>query len=122
MGEVTILAYFHLEEDAKKAAQELKKRRFETVQLADFSPMPGENASDLDNPISEPMSALATEVLEAKISGRDAGILAASRTDASGMADGAHRDKMENWLVTVVAPAERHQEAKQVLKQHGARV
>lgn len=122
MGEVTVLAYFHREEDAKKAAHELKRRQFETVKKADFSPMPGENASDLDNPINEPMSALATEVIEAKISGRDAGILAASRTDASGMADGTPWDKMENWLVTVVAPAARHQEVKQVLKRHGARV
>lgn len=122
MKEVTFLAYFHREDDAQSAANELKLRKFDAVQVSDLSPMPGENASDLDNPISEPFSSLASEVLEARISGKDAGILAASRTDASGMADGSGQDQMENWLVTVVAPHSRHEEAKRLLKAHGARI
>lgn len=122
MKDVSLLGFFHREDVARLAARELKNRGFDVVQVQDFSPVPGENGSDLDNPISEPISSLASEVLEADVSGKDAGILLTARADASGMADGEAADKMENWLVTVVSPRERHDEAKQLLKQHGARL
>lgn len=122
MDEVTFMGYFHREDKARSAAEELKEQGFEHVQVQDFSPVPGENGSDLDNPISEPMSSLASEVLEAEVTGRDASILLGARTDSSGMSDGAAHDKMENWLVTVVSPKKRHTEAKQLLTKHGARL
>lgn len=122
MTEVNLIGFFHREDVARCAAKELKERGFHTVQVSNFSPMPGDNGSDLDNPISEPISSLASEVLEADISGRDASILAAARPDASGMADGEPHDKMENWVVTVVLPHNRHEEAKQLFTQYGARL
>lgn len=122
MSEVNFLAFFEQEAAARRAVRELKQRKFDVVQLDRISPFPGRNASDLDNPISEPIGSLATEVLEANVEGPDAEVLAAAHPDASGMADGEGHQSMENWLVTVIAPHERHEEAKQVLKRYGARL
>ena len=122
MKEVTLMGFFHEEDAARGGVDVLKANRFEDVQLEDFSPYPGQNASDLDNPISEPIDSLATEVLEAHTGGPDEQRLLATMPDASGMADGERHHSAENWLVTVVAPYERHELAKQILKEQGARL
>lgn len=115
------MGFFHEEDAARAAVDVLKANQFEEVQLEDFSPYPGQNASDLDNPISEPIGSLASEVLEADTEGPDEQRLLATMPDASGMADGERHHSAENWLVTVVAPYERHEQAKQLLQKQGAR-
>lgn len=120
--DVTLMGFFDRESAAKAAEKNLREQQFEVVQLSEVSPYPGDNASDLDNPISELMESLATEVLEAETGGPDEQVLLASSPDASGMEDGEHHHSAENWLVTVVSPRERHEEAKRILEQHGARL
>jgi hypothetical protein len=126
MGEKSILAYFRTEERANEAVRELRRRGFETVQMDHFSELPGENVVDLDNPIAEPPSSLASLTTGTAINSRDAGVLAAAHPDASGMAaadTGADAfDSVEDVIVTVVTDEEREEEARSVLERAGARL
>ncbi|WP_054950226.1 hypothetical protein [Numidum massiliense] len=120
MDESALLRYFQTEAAARAAAKELKQNNFTEVQVSVVSPYPGANASDLDNPISEPIASLGTEILETDVAGPDEGVLLAASPDASGMAGGEPHHSMENWLVTVVTETKRREEADHVLKKHGA--
>ncbi|PTM59858.1 hypothetical protein [Desmospora activa] len=120
MGERNILAYFRTESRAKEAVQRLKEAGFNTVDLSRFSLAP-EDHSDLDNPIAEPFSSLASAT-GADVSSRDAGILVGAHTESSGMADGMHQFGAEDLCVTVVTTADRYEQAESILKELGANI
>lgn len=122
MKERGILAYFRTEEQAKEAAEELKRRGVEMVQVDRFSVVPPTQERDLDNPISEPISSLAQSVMSANISSPDAGVLAAAHPSASGMADGSGWETDEDVLVTAVVDESRLEEMRALLESMGARV
>ncbi|MBN2908703.1 hypothetical protein JQC72_04105 [Polycladomyces sp. WAk] len=121
MKEQGILAYFRTEEQANKAAEELKRRGVENVQVDRFSVFPSTEERDLDNPIAEPISSLAQNVMDAYISSPDAGVLAAAHPSASGMADGS-RITDEDVLVTAVVDESRLEEMRALLASMGARL
>jgi hypothetical protein len=122
MKEKSIIAYFRTEKNAQKAVQELKERGFETVQMDRFSQFPGENVVDLDNPISESPSSLASITMGAAISSRDAGVLAAAHPDASGLSGADGLDAPEDVIVTVVTDEAREEEARSLLERAGGRL
>ncbi len=122
MEEKGIIAYFQTEERAQRAVDELKKRGFATVQIDHFSQFPGENVVDLDNPISEPPSSLASVAMGAAISSRDAGVLAASHPDASGLSGADGLEAPEDVVVTVVTDKAREEEARTLLERAGGRL
>src|SRR5690606_1995742 len=122
MGEKSIIAYFRTEKNAQKAVRELKERGFDTVWMDHFSQFPGENVVDLDNPISESPSSLASITMGAAISSRDAGVLAAAHPDASGMAGADGMESPENVIVTVVTEEDREEEARSLLEWAGGRL
>ncbi|MBO2532045.1 MAG: hypothetical protein CW342_04025 [Thermoactinomycetaceae bacterium] len=122
MGEKSIIAYFRTEKNAQKAVRELKERGFDTVRMDHFSQFPGENVVDLDNPISESPSSLASITMGAAISSRDAGVLAAAHPDASGMAGADGMESPENVIVTVVTEEDREEEARSLLEWAGGRL
>ncbi|QKG84053.1 hypothetical protein GXN76_05905 [Kroppenstedtia pulmonis] len=121
MGRRNILSYFSTEKQAKEAVKNLKANGFETVDLSRFSLTPGGDASDLDNPISEPLSSLVSGT-GGNVSGRDAGILQAVSVESSGMADGSHQWGAEDLCVTVVTDDEHYDKAITLLEQAGARI
>jgi hypothetical protein len=61
-------------------------------------------------------------VLDARISGPDAGVLAAAHPSASGMADGSGWQRDEDVLVTAVVDESRLEEMRALLESMGARV
>jgi hypothetical protein len=122
MKERGILAYFHTEEQAKQAAEELKRHGVEIVQVDRFSVIPSTEERDLDNPIAEPISSLAQNVMDADISSPDAGVLAAAHPSASGMADGSGWQSDEDVLVTAVVDESRLEEMRALLESMGARL
>jgi hypothetical protein len=122
MEEKGIIAYFRTEERAEQAVQELKKRGFETVQMDHFSQFPGENVVDLDNPLSEPPSSLASLTMGTAINSRDAGVLAAAHPDASGLSGADGLDAPEDVIVTVVTDEAREEEARSILEKAGGRL
>ncbi|MFS8513215.1 MAG: hypothetical protein LOD87_05790, partial [Planifilum fulgidum] len=77
---------------------------------------------DLDNPISESPSSLASITMGAAISSRDAGVLAAAHPDASGMAGADGMESPENVIVTVVTEEDREEEARSLLEWAGGRL
>ncbi|OYD08309.1 hypothetical protein [Paludifilum halophilum] len=121
MSQKNIIAYFRSEQRAKEAVQQLKRGGFESVDLSRFSLTPGEDVSDLDNPIAEPISSLAT-ITGAHVSSRDAGILVSADVHSSGMADGSEEWGAEDLSVTVITDEERWEEAESILKQAGGRL
>jgi len=122
LKEQGILAYFRTEEQANKAAEELKRRGVEVVQVDRFSVFPSTEERDLDNPIAEPISSLAQNVMDAYISSPDAGVLAAAQPSASGMADGSGWKTDEDVLVTAVVDESRLEEMRALLASMGARL
>jgi hypothetical protein len=121
MGERSVIAFFQTEGQAREAVQQLKAEGFETVDLSRFSLSPKEDGSDLDNPIAEPISSLAT-ITGAPVTGRDAGILKAADIHSSGMADGSDEFGAEDLSVTVVTDEEHFEEAEKILEQMGGRL
>lgn len=120
MKEKNILAYFHSEEEAKRAEEKLKTLDVIALQIDRISPYPGRDVSDLDNPLSEPIASLSSTVLGSSVSSRDAGILLAANPDASGMADGSGLERDRNILLTVIVNEDQLEEAISFLKQEGA--
>jgi hypothetical protein len=121
MGERNILAYFNTESRAKEAVRRLKEAGYETVDLSRFSLAPGEDRSDLDNPIAEPFSSIASAT-GTSVSSRNAGILMGADVGSSGMADGMHEFGAEDLCVTVVTTADRYDRAEAILKELGANI
>lgn len=128
MGEKNIFGYFQTMERAKEAAEELKKRGFETVSVDRFSPFLGGNPYDFDEEINgifyHPGNSLTTTTLGSpETFTDDKRILAAAHEDASGMADGGTGFvHPEDVCVTVITDAKRYEEAYQLLEQYGARL
>jgi hypothetical protein len=122
MKERNILAGFHGLDDAEKAAEQLRKAGFQTVQVDPLQQYPGEGVVQVINPITGRIPSLGTLTLGADFpSGRDASVLAAADPSASGMADAPYADDA-TVLLTAVVPEERGDEAVQIIRAHGGEV
>jgi len=120
MKERNILAGFRSPDDANKAAEQLRKSGFTTVQVDTVSQYPGDGIDKITNPIAGEVPSLGSLTLEADFhSGREASVLAAADPSASGMADRNMEDIGRNILLTAVVPEERGDEAAEIIKSFG---
>ncbi|RNB83411.1 hypothetical protein EDM56_22365 [Brevibacillus fluminis] len=122
MEERNILAGFFTEEDAEKAAKQLKQKGFETVQVDHIGLFPGDGTDKIMNPISGEIPSLGSLTLAGDFSSKDASILAAANPSASGMADGSHDGVGRTVLLTAVVPEERGDEAVAIIRACGGEV
>ncbi|TCS93432.1 hypothetical protein [Hazenella coriacea] len=127
MKEKNIFSYFHTMEEAQKAANELKKRGFKTVEVDRVAPPLGGNPLDGDPEINgllfhEANSLTTTTMGTPDDFSRNQTILAASHPDASGYTGGNGLEHPEDVSVIVICSEEKFEEATQLLKQHGARL
>jgi hypothetical protein len=125
MGERSIFAYFQTMERAQEAAQKLKQRGFETVQVDRFSPIPGggkepDQDHGLNSILRQQDSSLTTTTMGLPPISRDRRILAAANPDASGLSDGSPFDHAEDVCLTVITDNSRFEEAIDLLEQLGA--
>lgn len=124
MKERNILAGFHTEENANKAANALKKAGFETIQVEQLGKFPGEGPQVITNPISGEIPTLGHLTLGAAFfqAGRDASVMAAADPAASGMSDGGPDTIGPSFLLTAVVPENRGDEAVQLIRSFGGDV
>lgn len=123
MKQRNILAGFHTEEDASKAAEALRSAGFSIVQIDRIGQFPGDGNESIMNPISGEIPSLGSMTLAADFpSGRDASILAAANPDASGMADRGDDNLNRNVLLTAVVPEERGDQATSIITSCGGMV
>lgn len=123
MKERNILAGFHNEEEAAKAADALRKAGFTTVQIDRIGQFPGDGNEKIMNPITGEIPSLGTMTLAGDFpNGRDASVLAASSPDASGMADRGDDNLNRSVLLTAVVPEERGDEATEIIRSFGGMV
>ncbi|QRG67664.1 hypothetical protein [Brevibacillus choshinensis] len=123
MKERNILAGFHTEEEAGKAAEALKQAGFSIVQIDRVGQFPGDGNESIMNPISGQIPSLGSMTLAGDFpNGRDASVLAAASPDASGMADRGDDNLNRSVLLTAVVPEERGDEATQIVTSCGGMV
>lgn len=123
MKERNILAGFHNEEEAAKAADALRKAGFTTVQIDRIGQFPGDGNEKIMNPITGEIPSLGTMTLAGDFpNGRDASVLAAASPDASGMADRGDDNLNRSVLLTAVVPEERGDEATEIIRSFGGMV
>lgn len=123
MKERNILAGFHTEEDAGKAADALRQAGFSTMQIDRVGQFPGDGNESIMNPISGEIPSLGNMTLAGDFpSGRDASVLAAVDPGASGMADRGDDDLNRSVLLTAVVPEERGDEATQIITSCGGMI
>ncbi len=125
MGERNIFAYFQTMDRAKEAAQMLKQRGFETVQVDRFSPIPGggkdlDQDEELNSILRQQDNSLTTTTMGLPSVSKDKQILAAVNPDASGMSDGSPFDHAEDVCLTVITDESRFEEAIDLLEKLGA--
>ncbi|MFC6332047.1 hypothetical protein ACFP56_05385 [Paenibacillus septentrionalis] len=121
--EKNILAYFKSPEEAEQAAKQLEAIGTIDMSIDRFSKNPGGDLNSIMNPITGEFSSLASLSLNADITERDAGILLASGTDASGLSDGGQGGPTgRDILLTVVVDEAVHQQALQICEQAGGLV
>lgn len=122
MKERNILVGFHGLDQAEKAAEQLRKAGFQTVQVEPIEQYPGEGVQRVTNPITGRFPSLGTLTLGADFpSGRDASVMAAADPSASGMSDAANAD-FAHVLLTAVVPEDRGDEAVQIIRTYGGEV
>lgn len=122
LKERNILAGFFTEDDANKAAEQLKKKGFSTVQVDHIGLYPGDGVDQIMNPISGEIPSLGSLTLAGDFSSKDASVLAAAAPSASGMADGAHEGVGRNIMLTAVVPEERGDEATKIIRACGGEI
>ncbi|UFJ40421.1 hypothetical protein LOK74_20685 [Brevibacillus humidisoli] len=123
MSERNILAGFRSVDEAERAAEQLRKAGFQTVQVETIDRYPGEDVQQVINPISGQIPSLGALTLGADFpSGRDASVMAAADPSASGMSDGDQDSGGANILLTAVVPEQRGDEAVQLIRSLGGEV
>ena len=123
MKERNILAGFHNEEEAAKAADALRKAGFTIVQIDRIGQFPGDGNEKIMNPITGEIPSLGSMTLAGDFpNGRDASVLAAASPDASGMADRGDDNLNRSVLLTAVVPEERGDEATEIIRSYGGMV
>lgn len=121
MKDRSILAYFGSEGEASAAVSELTNHGYGTVQLDRISLLPGETSDDAASPLTGDFNSLANLTLGTEDLTDSEGVLLAAHPAASGLAE-AEMPRSTPFLVTVVCPEQRVDEAVKILKRHGARV
>lgn len=123
LKERNILAGFHTEDEAEKAATALRQAGFSIVQIDRVGQFSGDGNERIMNPISGKIPSLGSMTLAGDFpNGRDASALAAASPDASGMADRGDDDLNRNVLLTCVVPEERGDEATEIIRSYGGMV
>ncbi len=121
MPEKPIIVYFNSPEQASKAL-DLMKSEFEVIESAidRFDGYPGDGADPL-NPITGDIPSLGSLTLGGNF-GRDAGILAAASTSASGISSGGAGNMVSgvDIILTAIVQEENGEKAMQIAKDCGA--
>jgi hypothetical protein len=121
MPEKSIIVYFNSPEQASKALEKMKSE-FEVIESAidRFDGYPGDGADPL-NPITGDIPSLSSLTLGGDF-GRDAGILAAANTSASGMSSGGAGNRVSgvDIILTAIVQEENGEKAMKIAKDCGA--
>lgn len=114
----SILAGFPSEEAARRAAGELRRMGFESVQVERVSLHPGEEGRRRQQPLSGRIESLAGLTLGADVDNPDRGAALAADPSASGLASGPLAQQWP-YLLTAVVPREQAGRVAEVVRRHG---
>ena len=117
-GSRSILAGFDSAEAAQRAAGELRRMGFESVQVDRVSLYPGEDLEGRQQPLSGRIQSLASLTLGVDVDDPDQGAARAADPAASGLASGPLAQQWP-YLLTAVVPEEQADHAAEVVRRHG---
>ena len=92
------------------------------MQIDRVDPFPGDGIDRITNPITGDVPCLASLTLDADPGSRDASILMAADSSASGMSGGIDESAGRDVLLTVVIDDEKHHQALDIVRQNGGLV
>ncbi|MBX5435802.1 MAG: hypothetical protein IRZ33_01140 [Alicyclobacillaceae bacterium] len=119
MQERTVLASFHSEADASRAAEQIRALGIPVAQVDELHAYGGEPPERHAFIISGQFPGLASITLSHTPDSRDAGVLLAADPSASGMSDGEDNVTGRNWLLTVVCPEHLVEDVVRLIKDCG---
>lgn len=121
MAESSILAYFKSPEQAEEALRQLQSLRIVDSSIDRFDGYPGEGVDPI-SPLSGDIPGLGAITLGGDFTDRNAAILAAASTSASGMSAGGPDNMVTGYdiLLTVVLDKEDHEQAMRIVRENGA--
>jgi len=116
----SILAYFPGRRMAEKAARALNDEGFDEMEITRVSRYPGDQTQHITNPVTGDIASLATLTLGVDIENNSEEILLTTDPSASGQASAGGTADGQAFLLVVVTDPARHEQAAEILKQHGA--
>lgn len=123
MTDKNILAFFHSHEEAENALHSMRKLKVVDSSIERISRYPGDGIERRMNPITGDFASLGNLTLDADYTNKSAAILTAADVSASGMSDGGQGGPTgRDVLLTVVVEQNDHEQALQIVNNHGGMV